>query len=173
MKILLQDRVQQTEWDYIKNLPYLIFGYVARSEAKEEDNSPVKGVILWSIHNVSMKEFRFQMALRSPIGEKGSYFVELFQNAWDRENFYFLTEDAVEDALDPYQDGEDEKLTGIVNILKRELNEHEYDHFCVELFTFIIELGGVFNEHPEDQMENLFSQQECDFRLLQRIFNFC
>ena len=172
MNYFLQSRLQITEWNKIRMLPYLIFGYVARSEAKAENNSAVKRVMEWSIHNVSVKVMVFQMALRSPTGEKGSHFVELFQAAWDRDNFHALTEDAIEDVLDPYEDGEDEKLIGMVNILKQELNDNEYNRFCEELFTFIIVLGGAINKHSEDQLENLARQQERDVHLLQRIFNF-
>jgi hypothetical protein len=171
-KNLLQNRLQIAQWNNLKMLPYLVFGYVARSEAIEENSSPIKGEIMWSIHNVSMKEFIFQIALQSPSGENGSFFVELFQTAWDRENFYALTEEAVENALDPYEDGEDQELTNMANILKQELNNDEYSCFSEELFTFIISLAAAFNEHPEDKLENLFRRQERDIHLLQRIFNF-
>jgi hypothetical protein len=165
----LQSKFTSEQWAALRHLPFYVFGWAARAEARQE---PIDGTltsgwvgVLWSIHRVRAKEMLFQHILLKPAPVVGPSFGEICTAGKELGERLQLMESAVEDALDPFEDAADIKRFG--KLLASRLAPDEYQEAGEGMLRLVSFLGNALDQRSEAENKKIQARQNRDHALLE------
>jgi hypothetical protein len=169
----LQSKFSDKEWQALQLLPFCVFGWVARAEARVQNPDGViyRNAATWSMQEVRIKEMGFQLALRGAEALTGRPLSELCDavlKSLKPEQFLELAESAVEDALDP-SDPEGE-LRSFQKLISVKLPPQEYSQFVAGLLKLAAFIAEDMNKRPREEEKQIRARQARDLAILEAIF---